>query len=222
MQHPTLHILRLACLAFLLAACTARPSTTAEASPPLVVVLGDSVTAGYGLPPEEAFPAVLEGLLARAGRPARVLNAGVSGDTTAGGRARLPELYPPLAQHPPDLLILELGANDAIQGRDLALVEADLDAMLAFSLARGSRVLLTGIGAGLRKADPYRSAFEDIYRRLAEKHGVALYPRIGDGVRGDPRYTQADGAHPNAEGARVIAARLLPLALRLLDAPPAR
>jgi acyl-CoA thioesterase-1 len=189
----------------------------------LVLALGDSVTSGYGLAQEQAFPAVLQELLAQAGQPAEVINAGVSGDTTAGGLARLPGYYPPNASRPPDLLILELGANDAIQRLALEGVEANLDSVLAFARMRGSRILLTGIGAGIKRTDAYRTAFEDIYRRLAEKHGVAYYPRIGDGVRGDPRYVQADGAHPNAEGARIIADRLLPFVLRLLqDKQPVR
>lgn len=189
----------------------------------LVLALGDSVTSGYGLAQEQAYPAVLQELLAQAGQPAEVINAGVSGDTTAGGLARLPGYYPPNASRPPDLLILELGANDAIQRLALEGVEANLDSVLAFARMRGSRILLTGIGAGIKRTDAYRTAFEDIYRRLAEKHGVAYYPRIGDGVRGDPRYVQADGAHPNAEGARIIADRLLPFVLRLLqDKQPVR
>ncbi len=199
----------------LLGACAVRPAQ-AKAPLPLVVVLGDSVTAGYGLPAEQAFPTVLQGLLAEAGAPAVVVNAGVSGDTTADGLARLPGLYPPQTSRAPDLLIVELGANDAIQRLELAGVEANLEAIIAFAGRQGSRILLTGIGAGLKRTDSYRTAFEDIYRRLAEKHGLALYPRIGEGVRGDPRYVQQDGAHPNEQGARIIAGNLLPHVLRLL------
>lgn len=217
------HSARLLGIALALLAVWAALPAVAQPPRPLVVVLGDSVTAGYGLPAERAFPAVLQGLLAEAGHPAHVFNAGVSGDTTAAGLARLPGLYPPQASRAPDLLIVELGANDAIQRLALEGVEANLDAIITFARKRGSRILLTGIGAGIKRTDAYRTAFEDIYRRLAEKHGVALYPRIGDGVRGDPRYVQADGAHPNAEGASIIADRLLPYVLRLLqEAQPVR
>lgn len=200
----------------LLAGCAAYRGA---AQPPVVLVVGDSVAAGYGLPAGQAFPAVLESLLARSGRPAIVLNAGVSGDTTSGGLARLPEYFPPNAPRRPDLLILELGANDAIQGRALAEVEADLDAMLTLALRHGTRVLLTGIGAGLRRHDAYRTAFTAIYQRLAARHGVALYPLIGEGVRGNPALVQQDGVHPNAEGARIIAGNLYPLVLELLPQP---
>ncbi|MDP2847177.1 MAG: arylesterase [Humidesulfovibrio sp.] len=214
---------RLFGIALALLAVWAAVPASAQPPRPLVLVLGDSVTAGYGLPAERAFPAVLQGLLAGAGHPSEVVNAGLSGDTTAGGLARLPDLYPPQASRAPDLLIVELGANDAIQRLALERVEANLDSVLVFARKRGSRILLTGIGAGIKRTDAYRTAFEGIYRRLAEKHGVAYYPRIGDGVRGDPRYVQADGAHPNAEGARIIADRLLPFVLRLLqDEQPVR
>lgn len=183
---------------------------------PLLLVVGNSVTSGYGLHPEQAFPAVLQSLLAQSGCASEVVNAGVSGDTTAGGLARLPGYYPPHAPRSPDLLIIELGANDAIQRLDLADVEANLHAIIDFAKRQGSRVLLTGIGAGLKRNDASRAALTDMYRRLAESHGVAFLPLIGSGIKRSPALVQPDGAHPNAEGARVIASGLLPLVLELL------
>lgn len=191
-------------------ACSASPGKA------LVLALGDSVTAGYGLSPEQAYPVALQELLTHAGHPAEVLNAGVSGDTTFGGLARLPGYYPPQASRSPDLLIIALGANDAIQRLDLDAVEANLDAIIVYGKKQGSKILLAGIGAGLKRDDTYRNDFEGIFRRLAIKHGVTLFPRIGDGVRGNPQMVQADGAHPNAVGARIIASSLLPLVLGLL------
>jgi len=189
----------------------------------LVLALGDSVTSGYGLKSESAYPAVLQELLAQAGHPAQVINAGVSGDTTAGGLARLPGYYPPHTPRPPDLLIIELGANDAIQRVGLAEVEANLGAIIDFAKGKGSQVLLSGIGAGLKRNDGYRAALSDMYRHLAESHGIALLPLIGGGIKRNPALVQSDGAHPNAEGARVIASDLLPLVLDLLkESTPTR
>lgn len=206
-----------ACVLLVLALCLPLRSRASSPDGKLVLALGDSVTSGYGLARDQAYPAVLQGLLALAGHPAEVINAGVSGDTTAGGLARLPGYYPPHASRPPDLLILELGANDAIQRVGLAEVEANLHAIIDFARRNGSQVLLTGIGAGLKRNDGSRAALTDMYRRVAEKHGVAFLPLIGSGIKRSPLLVQSDGAHPNAEGARVIASGLLPLTLDLLN-----
>ncbi len=205
--------------ALLLAAClfcSASATSASAASVPLILVVGDSVAAGYGLPPEQSFPAVLQTLLLQSGHAVDVVNAGVSGDTTADGLARLPELFPPHSRRQPDLLILQLGANDGIQGRDLAQVEANLDAMLALARGHGAQVLLAGSHGGSRRSNEYRLAFAGIYRRLAEKHGAVLYPVLGAGILGNPEYLQQDRAHPNKAGARLIAENLYPLVVELL------
>ncbi len=205
--------------ALLLAAClfcSASASSASAASVRLILVVGDSVTAGYGLPPELSFPTVLQTMLLQKGHAVDVINAGVSGDTTADGLARLPKLFPPHSRHRPNLLILQLGANDGIQGRDLAQVEANLDAMLALARGQGAQVLLAGSHGGSRHSDEYRLAFAGIYRRLAHKHGAVLYPVLGAGILGNPDYLQQDGAHPNEAGARLIAENLYPLVVELL------
>lgn len=205
--------------ALLLAAslfCFASASSASAASPPLILVVGDSVTAGYGLPPEQSFPAVLQTMLLQSGHDVEVVNAGVSGDTTADGLARLPKLFPPHSKRRPDLLILQLGANDGIQGRELTQVEANLNAMLALARGQGAQVLLAGSHGGSRRSDEYRMAFAGIYRRLAHKHGAVLYPVLGAGILGNPEYLQQDGAHPNKAGARLIAENLYPLVVELL------
>lgn len=177
-----------------------------------VVVLGDSLTAGYGLPLEQAFPARLEAALQRAGRKVRVINAGVSGDTTAGGLARLDWM---LADKP-QLVIVELGANDALRGLDPAGTRANLDAILARLEAAGVRVLLAGMKAPRNLGADYVAAFDRIYPELAARHKVALYPFFLKGVAGDPKLNLADGIHPNAEGVERIVAGILPIILEQL------
>ena len=205
--------------ALLLAVClffSASATSAKAASAQLILVVGDSVAAGYGLPPEQSFPAVLQTMLSQSGHAVEVINAGVSGDTTAEGLARLPKLFPPYSQRRPDLLILQLGANDGIQGKDLTQVEANLEAMLALAHKHGAQLLLAGSHGGSRRSEEYREAFAGIYRRLAQKHGAVLYPVLGAGVFGNPEYIQQDGAHPNKAGARLIAKNLYPLVVELL------
>jgi acyl-CoA thioesterase-1 len=196
----------LVALALLLAAPAAMANT-------VIVALGDSLTAGYGLPPEEAFPAQLEARLKRQGAEARVVNAGVSGDTSAGGLARLDWAL----ADAPDLVIVELGANDALRGISPALTRANLDAILARLVARGVKVLLTGMRAPPNLGRDYGGEFDVIYPELAAKHGVALYPFFLGGVAAEPALNQHDGIHPNAEGVAIIVERLAPHVLALID-----
>ncbi len=184
----------------------------AAAEPVRILAYGDSLTAGYGLAPEDAFPARLEAALRRAGHDVRVINGGVSGDTAAGGRARLDWA---LADRP-DMAILELGANDALRGLDPDRTFADLDAILARFRAEGIAVLLAGMRAPPNLGPEYVAAFDGIFPRLAEKHGVALYPFFLEGVAADPALNQADGIHPNAAGVRAIVERILPYVERVL------
>lgn len=177
-----------------------------------ILVLGDSLTAGYGLPPANAFPVRLEAALRAEGRPIQVINAGVSGDTSAGGLARLDWA---LAERP-DAVIVELGANDGLRGLDPKQTEANLDAILARLRAKGLRVLLTGMMAPPNFGRDYGRDFNGMFPRLAEKHGVPLYPFFLEGVAADPALNQADGIHPNAKGVEIIVGRLLPLVRKLV------
>lgn len=183
------------------------------AEPAVVLALGDSLTAGYGLPPDKSFPAQLEGALAERGRAVRVINGGVSGDTSAGGLARIDWL---LAEKP-DLVIVELGANDGLRGFDPAVTKRNLDRILDKIRRSGARVLLTGMKAPPNLGRAYGREFSALYEELAETHGVPLYPFFLDGVVADPSLNLADGIHPTAEGIAVIVERIVPMVLAALD-----
>ncbi|HET7593882.1 MAG TPA: arylesterase [Stellaceae bacterium] len=177
-----------------------------------ILALGDSLTAGFGLSPQEAFPVRLQAKLATAGVDAQVVNGGVSGDTSAGGLARLDWA---LADHP-DLVLVELGANDALRGIDPRLTYANLDKILTRIQAAGAKVLLLGMRAPPNWGRPYQAQFDAIFPDLAAKHHVSLYPFFLDGVALDPALNQSDGLHPTARGADIIAERVAPLVQRLL------
>ena len=175
---------------------------------PLILALGDSLTAGYGLARDESFAAQLETRLRARHPAARVVNAGVSGDTSAGGRARLPRLLAGLSQRP-DLAIVELGANDFLRGLPVAGLRANLDAILSDLGRCGIPALLAGMAVpaflGARAA-----AFGDVFPDVAARHGVPLYPHFLDGVAGRQGLTLADGLHPNARAIGIVAGRILP------------
>ena len=177
-----------------------------------ILVLGDSLAAGYGLAPEDSFPVRLEERLRAGGIDVRVRNGGVSGDTTAGGRARLDWA---LADKP-DLVILELGANDALRGIDPAIVRANLDAMLAKLAAAGTKVLLAGMQAPSNWGNEYKERFDAIYPELARTHGVALYQFFLEGVAMRPELNQPDGIHPNGRGVAVLVEGIAPVVARLI------
>jgi acyl-CoA thioesterase-1 len=178
------------------------PAAAQEAS--RIVALGDSLTAGYGLQPEETFPARLEAKLKARGINVEVANAGVSGDTTAGGLARLDWA---LAEKP-DYVLVELGANDALRGIDPAVARDNLDKILTRIKEKGGKPLILGmIGLG-NWGREYQDAFNAIYPSLAERHKVPLYPFFLDGVAADPTLNLQDGMHPNAKGADIIAERV--------------
>jgi len=179
-----------------------------------ILVLGDSLSAGYGLAAAEAFPAQLERALQEAGQKVRVINAGVSGDTTSGGLARLDWA---LAEHP-QLVIVQLGANDALRGLDPALAKANLDAILTRLKRDGVGVLLTGMRAPRNLGPAYYTKFDSLYRDLAKKHQVPLDSFFLEGVALRPELNLADGLHPNPKGVAVIVKRLLPQVCTLLTA----
>ncbi|HRJ70030.1 MAG TPA: arylesterase [Beijerinckiaceae bacterium] len=184
---------------------TANRSATA-ATPLKLVALGDSLTAGYLLPADAAFPVVLEKALRARGHVIEITNAGVSGDTTAGGLARLDWSVPDGTRG----VILELGANDALRGLDPKQAEQNLEAMIAGLKGRGIRVLLAGMLAPRNNGPDYAAAFDAIYPRLAARHGLRLYPFFLDGVMGEAGMTLPDQMHPSRKGVETIVARILP------------
>jgi acyl-CoA thioesterase-1 len=179
---------------------------------PEVLAFGDSLTAGFGLPAEAAFPARLEARLKSKGTLAHVINAGNSGDTTTDGLARLDWA---LADKP-DVVILELGANDGLRMIDPAIVRANLDKMIGKIRASGAKLLLTGMQAPPNWGKQYQHEFERIYPELAKAHGVTLYPFFLEGVAMDPKLNQPDGLHPNEAGVGVLVDRIAPYVTRLL------
>ncbi len=181
-----------------------------------LLVLGDSLTAGYGLPREQSFPAQLEQALRAAGHDVAVVNAGVSGDTTSGGLARLTWTLDGFPGGEPDAAIVELGANDALRGLDPEPIFANLSAILAEFEQRRIPVLLTGMLAPPNLGKEYAEAFNAIYPRLAEEHDVLFYPFFLEGVAGTPQLNQSDGIHPNAQGVARIVANILPSVKDLL------
>src|SRR5215831_1353616 len=177
-----------------------------------VVAFGDSLTAGYGLAANEAFPAQLQRALNAKGLAVNVVNAGVSGDTTAGGLARLDWSVPDGT----DAVILELGANDALRGFDPAVTRKALDMMLRRFQARKISVLLCGMVAPPNLGVEYGRAFNSIYPDLAMQTGAILYPFFLTGVAADPKLNQSDGLHPTAAGVAMIVERIMPLVEQLI------
>ncbi|PWC34399.1 arylesterase [Azospirillum sp. TSO35-2] len=192
------------------------PTGAIAAAPVKLLALGDSLTAGYGLPEPQGFTSQLQKALTAKGYAVTVVNAGVSGDTTAGGRARLDWA---LADKP-DAAIVELGANDMLRGLDPGQARANLDAILKSLQERKVPTLLAGMLASPSLGKPYTDAFNAIYPDLAGRYGVPLYPFFLDGVALDRALIQPDGLHPNAQGVAVIVERILPAVTKLLDSLP--
>jgi acyl-CoA thioesterase-1 len=190
-------------------------NNTAESTIRLLI-LGDSLTAGYGLAAEEAFPAQLEEALLQSGRNVSVINAGVSGDTSAGGLARLDWAL----QDDPQMVIVALGGNDALRGLPPEETFANLDAILERLKVAGIHVILIGMKAPRNLGESYTTAFDQIYPRLAQKHNVSFYPFFLDGIALDPSLNQTDGIHPNVDGIALIVERILPLVESALMAMP--
>jgi acyl-CoA thioesterase-1 len=184
----------------------------AHAAPKRLLVLGDSLSSGYGLPHEEGFEARLAGALAARGEEVTVIDGAVSGDTSAGGRARLDWV---LADRP-DAAIVELGANDGLRGLDPAEMKANLGAILDMLASRHIPVLLSGMYAPPNLGADYERQFRAVFDALGHRPGVLYDPFFLAGVARAPGLTQADGLHPNAAGVRRIVARILPDVERLL------
>ncbi len=180
--------------------------------------LGDSLTAGLGLAKEQAFPALIDARLRAEGRPWKVVNAGVSGDTTAGGVARLDWIY----QQKVDVLFVCLGANDGLRGIPVAETERNLRIILERARKEGTRVVLAGVQLPENYGTDYRTAFAGIFPRLAKAYRVPLLPFLLEGVAMNPRLNQPDGIHPTAEGARIVADHVWMALDQTLRATPER
>ncbi len=185
-------------------AAVADAAVATERSGPLLVALGDSLTAGLGLDGEDAYPARLERALRDDGYAVTVVNAGVSGDTTAAGLARAEWAL----EGDVRILIVALGGNDGLRGLPVEQMRENLAQILALAAVRGVRVLLTGMEAPPNFGTAYTAAFRAVFGDLAREHDVAFMPFLLDGVAADPALNQADGIHPNAAGAAVVAARV--------------
>jgi acyl-CoA thioesterase-1 len=176
----------------------------APADERVIVVLGDSLTAGLGVAAEEAYPALLERRLREAGFAYRVVNAGVSGDTSAGGLRRLDWVL----RSRPDVVIVALGANDGLRGLPVAALRDNLTGIVTRARASGAQVLLAGMRLPPNYGDAYASAFAQAFREVARGTATPLLPFLLEGVAGDPSMNQADGIHPNAAGQRAVAERI--------------
>jgi acyl-CoA thioesterase-1 len=183
-----------------------------------LVAFGDSLSAGYQLAQKDAFPDVLEAALKARGHNVVIENASVSGDTASGGLERLDWGV----AEDTDLVILELGANDALRGIDPRITEQALDEIITKLRSRNIQVLLAGMLAPRNNGPDYVAAFDAIYPRLAAKHGIPLYPFFLEGVQGRADLNLADGIHPNPAGVRAIVGQILPLVEQTLAALPAR
>jgi acyl-CoA thioesterase-1 len=195
------------------AAVAASPAGAVEG--PRILALGDSLTAGYGLPPEQGFAAKLQAMLSRTG-PVTVIDAGISGDTSAAGLSLLDWEMP----EKPDAALVELGANDMLRGVDPRSTRDNLAKILERLGAAHIPVLLCGMQASLNWGSDYKSRYDAIFASLAEQYHVALYPFFLDGVALDPKLLQPDGLHPNAAGVDVIVERILPSVAKLIGRPP--
>ena len=182
---------------------------------PLVLAFGDSLTAGYGLDAGLGFAPQLQATLRRHGLAAQVVDGGVSGDTSEAGKARLGWTLDGLPRKP-DLVIVELGANDMLRGLDPALTRANLDSILTELKRRNIKVLVAGMRAAPNLDPAYVSRFEPIYGELASRNGAALYPFFLDGVAGQKGMTQPDGMHPTFEGVKRIATGITPAVKKAL------
>jgi acyl-CoA thioesterase-1 len=200
----------LVCVVALVRHASAAPATDPrEGGPPggrTIVALGDSLTAGYGVAPDEAWPALIQARLRREGFPHSVVNAGVSGDTTAGGLRRVDWVL----RARPEVAIIALGANDGLRGQSVQAMRQNLDRIVERLRAAGARVLLAGMRLPPNYGADFTRDFAAVYPEIARRAGIAFMPFLLDGVAADPRLNQGDGIHPNAAGHRVIAERLWP------------
>jgi acyl-CoA thioesterase-1 len=192
------------------------PSFGSATSEPVVLVIGDSLSAGYGMKTAEAWPSLLEERLANSGYAHRVVNASISGETTRGGLTRLPAA---LERHAPEIVIVELGGNDGLRGIPLGEIRGNLQQMVDSSRAAGARVLLAGVYIPPNYGPAYTRGFKQLYEDLGGQEGVALLPFILNGVALEPELMQADGIHPNSAAQPRILDNVWPVLLPLLETP---
>jgi acyl-CoA thioesterase-1 len=188
---------------------------SAQATPPLILIVGDSISAGYGLPGGSAWVDQLAARLQSGGYRYRVVNASITGDTTAGGRARLPAL---LKQHKPEIVVIELGGNDALRGGRLASTRENLDAMVTAAQAAGAKALLVGMQLPPNYGSTYVREFSEIFGTVAKAHRVPLVPYFFAGFGDDLAYFQSDRIHPTAEAQSKLLANVWPTLQPLLRA----
>ncbi|HEX5777165.1 MAG TPA: arylesterase [Caulobacteraceae bacterium] len=196
----------------LLAGLGSLAATPAWAAAPVVTLLGDSITAGWGLPKSASLPARLEAELRRLGKAATVRGAGVSGDTTSGGLKRIDFSV----RKDTAVCVVALGGNDLLMGEEPRVVRANLQRIIRKLQARGVTVVLAGMRAPEQLGGAYAREFNAVFRELARTKGVISYPNLLDGVAGIRSLNQRDGIHPNAAGVKVIARRLAPVVARAL------
>ena len=181
---------------------------------PVILVFGDSLSAGYGVPPGHGWVDLLAGKIAQEGYDFKVVNASVSGETTEGGLARLPRA---LSMHSPRILILELGANDGLRGLPVAQAKDNLERMVTLATTRGARVLLVGMRMPPNYGQRYTDAFYAMYGELAQRHGTALVPFLMNAVVLRPELIQADGLHPNERAQPLLLSTVWPVLRPLLE-----
>jgi acyl-CoA thioesterase I len=178
----------------------------------VVVCLGDSLTEGYGIAPEQAWPSLVERMLRDRGQPVRMVNAGISGSTSASAVSRLRWQL----RSKPEIVVIELGANDGLRGVEVAATRANLAAAIELAKQSGARVLLAGMKLPPNYGSEYAAAFEAMFPALAAKYGVALLPFLLEGVAANPDLNQPDGIHPNARGTEIVARNVLAALLPML------
>ncbi len=206
-------VARSLCALLLLVAFSHPPAAAAAAEPMRILAFGDSLTAGLGLTEPETLSAQLALALTKMGRAATVINGGVSGDTSAGGAARIDWA---LADQP-QVVILALGANDMLRGLDPAATKANLETVITKAQAAGAEIVLAGMLAPPNLGDEYKTAFDALYPDLAKAHGLLFLPFLLQDVALDSALNQADGMHPNGKGVAVIVQHLLPLVTEAMD-----
>ena len=183
----------------------------------VVVCLGDSLTEGYGLAPEQSYPSLVERMLRERGQAVRVVNAGVSGSTSASAASRLRWQL----RSQPDVVVIALGANDGLRGVDVAATESNLSAAIDLAKQSGARVLLAGMKMPPNYGPDYTAAFEAIFPALAKQYRVALLPFLLEGVAANPDLNLPDGIHPNARGTEIVARNVFAALLPMLEAKAA-
>jgi acyl-CoA thioesterase-1 len=214
MQAPFYRLIRLAGLIGLLLLANASQARVVQ--PTTILVLGDSISAGYGMSLEQGWVALFAGELAESYPQYQVINASISGETTGGGLRRLPEL---LSEHQPGLVVIELGGNDGLRGFPINALRDNLRQLASLSIEGGARVILVPIAIPPNYGRRYTSAFSESYALVAEETGSILAPLIIDGVATDPALMQPDGIHPTAEAQPLLLDNLRPVLLEVLEQP---